>query len=327
MESKVVNTSVGSSRQIDLTIKGKTLVTPTYFPAISSYDVKYTFRSLIRHFRYYPRVLISAYDWHFLPNRIRREIRSEIEKIPFVFFDSGVFEASRKGDERWTEELHNKAMSKIRFDFHTSFDVLPSKPVKNFMQKTIDGILRSREQCDNEGFVPIIHGSPKVLVKTVCKLTQNHSNLCNFIAVAERDCGNSIFEKAQTVHRIRNLLDSGGQQNHSRILHLLGCGDPISILLFVFAGVNSFDSLDWIKYAFHPDRFALANFSHLDLLNCDCIFCSGSKKNYVARVLMHNLWFYQNCFQQIKTRIEENTLDSLLKKYFRKKSLDKIERA
>jgi queuine/archaeosine tRNA-ribosyltransferase len=327
MESKVVYTSVGSSRQIDLTIEEKTLVTPTYFPAISSYDIKYSFRSLIRHFTYYPRVLISAYDWYFLKDKIRGEIDRAIEKIPFIFLDSGVFEASKKDDKRWTEELHKNATSKIKFDFHSSFDVLPSKSTRNFTQKTIDGVLRSREQCDKAGFVPIIHGSPKGLVDTVDKLTENFPDLCNFVAIAERDCGDSIFEKARTVHRIRKLLDSGEPNNQSRILHLLGCGDPISILLFIFAGANSFDSLDWIKYTFHPDRLGLVNFSHLDLLNCDCIFCSGPKKNYVERVLMHNLWFYQNCLQQIKTRIEENTLEPLLERYFRKKSLDKIERA
>jgi queuine/archaeosine tRNA-ribosyltransferase len=56
------------------------------------------------------------------------------------------------------------------------------------------------------------------------------------------------------------------------------------------------------------------------------MFCSGPKKNYVEKVLMHNLWFYQRCFQQIKTLIEENTLEQELKRYFRKELLDKIER-
>jgi hypothetical protein len=326
MVSKVVHTSAGSSRQIDLTIDGKTLVTPTYFPAISSFDIKYSFRSLVRHFKYYPRVLISAYDWHFLRPKIREEMNAEIAKIPFIFLDSGVFEASRKADKRWNRELHKNAMSKIKFDFHSSFDVLPTKSSGDFAKKTIAGILSSRKQCDKEGFVPIVHGSPKGLVNTVDKLTKHYPDLCDFVAVAERDCGASILEKARTVLRIRNLLDSGERNNQSRILHLLGCGDPISILLFVFAGANSFDSLDWIKYAFHPDRLRLVNFSHLGLLNCDCMFCSRPKKNYVEKVLMHNLWFYQSCFQQIKTLIEENTLEQELKRYFGKKLLNKVER-
>jgi hypothetical protein len=330
MDSKVVHTSAGFSRQIDLTIEGKTLVTPTYFPAISSYGIRYSFRSLLRHFKHYPRVLISAYDWHFLPNTIRREICLEIEKTEktrFVFLDNGVFEASRMRDKRWNEELYNDARSKIKFDFHSSFDVLPSKSTKNFTQRTIDGILQSRERCDKTGFVSIIHGGPRVLARIVGKLTEEHPDLCHFVAVAERDCGNSIFEKARTVRRIREQLDSGEGCNHSRILHLLGCGDPVSILLLVFAGANSFDSLDWIKCAFHPSRLGLVNFSHLDLYNCDCMFCSDPETGYVERVLMHNLWFYQNCLQQIKIGIEENTLESLLESYFRKESLKKIERA
>lgn len=324
MESKVVCTSAGSSRQIELIVEGKPLITPTYFPAISSFDVKYSFRSLIRHFTYYPRVLISAYDLYFLPNKIRDEIYAGIGKIPFIFLDSGIFEASRKADKRWKIELYTNVMSKIKFDFHSSFDLLPTKSCRNFVKKTIDGILRSREQCNKAGFVPIVHGSPNGLLHAIEKLTKNHPDLCNFVAVAERDCGDSVIEQARTVHRIRNLLDSGENCNHSRILHLLGCGDPLSILLFTYAGANSFDSLDWIKRAFDPDRLRLINFSHLDLLNCDCIFCSGQKKDYVERVLMHNLWFYQNFVQQIKTHIEENTLEQQLEKHFSRKLLDKI---
>ena len=326
MESKVVCTSTGSSREIELVLEGgKSLITPAYFPAISSFDIKYSFRSLIRHFTYYTKVLISAYDLYFLPKKIRDEVYAEIGKIPFIFLDSGIFEASRKGDKRWKIELQKNVMSKIKFDFHSSFDLLPTKPSTNFVETTIDGILRSREQCSKAGFVPIVHGSPKGLLDTIGKLAKNYPDLCNFVAVAERDCGDSIIKQARTVHRIRNLLDSGEKCNHSRILHLLGCGDPLSILLFTYAGANSFDSLDWIKRACDPDRLRLIDFSHLDLLNCDCIFCSGGqKKNYVERVLMHNLWFYQSYAQQIKTYIQENTLEQLLKRYFSRKLLDKV---
>jgi len=328
MESKVVHASAGSSRQIDLTIPGKEdpLVTPTYFPAISSYDVSYSFRSLIRHFKHYPRVLISAYDLYFLRPKIREEINAEIAGIPLVFLDSGVFEASRKADKRWNRELHKNVMSEIKFDFWSSFDVLPTKSSGDFAKKTIDGILSSKEQCDKEGFVPIVHGSPRGLISIIDELTKHHPDLCNFVAVAERDCGASILEKARTVLKIRKLLDSGEQHNQSRILHLLGCGDPISILLFIFAGANSFDSLDWVKYAFHPDQPRLVRFSQLDLYNCDCMFCSGRKKNYVEKVLMHNLWFYQHFLGRIKTLIEENTLENELEKIFGKKLLGKIER-
>src|SRR3990170_4321846 len=103
MESKVVSDSAGFSRVIELVINGKTLVTPTYFPAISSFGIKHSFRSLVSLFLYYkfPRVLISAYDWHFLPSKTRNEISPDIEKYrldSFVFMDSGIFESYWKTD-------------------------------------------------------------------------------------------------------------------------------------------------------------------------------------------------------------------------------------
>jgi tRNA-guanine family transglycosylase len=142
--------------------------------------------------------------------------------------------------------------------------------------------------------------------------------------VPERDCGESIVEKAHTVHEIRKLLDSGEKSPDSRMLHLLGCGDPLSMLLFVYAGASSFDSLDWLKYCADPDQLLLHNFSHLELLNCDCMVCARKDKQYIEKVFLHNLLFYQNYVLRIQELIKENSIGKLLEGYFSKTALDKV---
>lgn len=310
-----------SSRLVEVEIEGKKLITPTYFPAISSYGIKYSFPSLIRLFFAYlhPRLLISAYDLHFLPIRTRRELCRGIEEYSkncIVFLDSGVYESYWRADRRWNRSLYKKSMASIEFDFYSSFDVLPGKDSEEFVKNAIDSILASRNFCDKPGFVPILHGiSPDKLVLSVNEFVRDYPDLCNFVAVPERDCGNNVVEKAQTVCRIRNLLDDGDAFNRSRILHILGCGNPISLLLLSYCGANTFDSLDWIKHVVDPNRLAISDFSHLELMNCDCLVCANSKRHYVETVLLHNLLFYQNYMLQIQTLIKKNELRQLLDRY------------
>jgi hypothetical protein len=330
MKSEVIGESDGFSRLIEIEIDGKTLMTPTYFPAISSFGIKYSFSSLISLFlvHKYPRVLISAYDWYFLSSQIREEIRKEISEYSidsFIFLDSGVFESFWRADKRWNHKLHKAAMSTARFDFYSSYDVLPQGKSKNFLQKTIKGIVDSRNLSEKGGFFPIIHGCPDELVLATEKLTRNYPKLCNFIAISERDCGEGIIEKARTIKRIRKALDAGTKNNRSRILHILGCGDPLSMLLFTFAGANSFDSLDWIKYLIEPNRLILNTFSHLDLVNCDCAVCAGPQRPYVEIVFLHNLLFYQKYVLQIQSLIKENSLGVLLGRCFSQNVLDKTQ--
>lgn len=89
-------------------IDGKRLLTPTYFPAVSSYGIKYSFHALVRLLTAYsyPRLLISAYDFHLLDDEkkkwLSREIGEYSKKGSFVFLDSGIYESFWKADAKWT---------------------------------------------------------------------------------------------------------------------------------------------------------------------------------------------------------------------------------
>lgn len=311
---------------------GKTLVTPTYFPAVSSYGVKHSFQTLVRLLIAYsfPRILISAYDFHLADNETRKslseEIRSYLEKGSFVFADSGIYESYWKADASWSYDLYKTAVGQMDFDFYSSFDVLPTtKDVGGFAKETVANILASRKLSNKSGFMPILHGlHPDMLVSLTSTFVREHPSLSTFLAIPERDCGDSLVEKAQTIVKIRKILDGDDDSNRQRILHILGCGNPISVLLYSYCGANTFDSLDWVKQAIEPQRLTMNDFSHLELTGCQCPICASTKRDYTEKVLLHNLLFYQNHMLQIQRLIRNNEILQFLGKHVGQNILDKI---
>lgn len=316
--SDVVYESEIFSRVTEVQMQGKKFVTPTYFPAISTYGIKYSFGALLRLLtaHSYPRLLISAYDFHLLDGKKRRQLAHEVDEYSkrgcFVFLDSGIYESFWKADSRWTYDLYRTSISQITFDFYCSFDILPyaKDRTEEFVRDTFDSILASRDLSDTVGFVPILHAkTPGNLISLVRSFTKTYPNLCNFIAVTERDCGNNIMEKARTILEIRKALDN---VDRGSILHILGCGNPTSIILLSFCGANMFDSLDWIRYVIDQNRLSIDDFSHLELTNCECAVCSGRKRNYIEKVMLHNLYFYQNFMLRVQSLIRRNEISEFL---------------
>lgn len=329
--SDVIYESQRFSRVTEVLIHGKKLVTPTYFPAVSSYGIRYSFDALLRLLTVYlyPRLLISAYDFHLLGDKKRKRLVHEVDEYSkkgcFVFLDSGIYESFWKADFKWTYDLYRASISQMSFDFYCSFDILPyaKDQTPKFTRETFDSILASRDLSDNPGFVPILHGiSPDDLVFLIRSFVKKYPNLCNFVAVAERDCGNDVVEKATTILKIRKVLDS---IDPGTILHILGCGNPISLILFTFCGANMFDSLDWIKYVIDQDRLSINDFSHLELTNCECVICSGKKRSYIEKVLLHNLYFYQDYMLHIQSLIRRNEISEFLSECIGQEIVKKIQ--
>lgn len=330
--SKIMYKSDLFSRVTEISMNGKKLMTPAYFPAVSSYGVKYHFETLVRLLLTYsyPRLLISAYDFNLLDDKDIKRLADKImeysENGGFVFLDSGVYESFWKLDHKWNYDLYSTLIPQICYDFYGSFDVLPhaESQTPRFTKCTLDNIVASRKLSDKPGFVPIIHGkSPAELVLLTKKLVKEYPQLCHFIAVPERDCGDSFIKKAQTITEIRKVLDS---DYDGRILHILGCGNPISLIIFSYCGANMFDSLDWIKYVIDQSRLTIHDFSHLELIKCQCAVCSDRKRNYIEKVLLHNLLFYQNYMLLIQLLIRKNEISGFLTKHIGQEFMDEIRR-
>lgn len=338
MKPKTIYSSGKLSRVCELKQQGKTLSTPTYFPAVSSYGIKLPPSYLIYLLAnfLYPRVLVSAYDIFHSKGAVKKTLFSTLKKYDklvrrrnqgFLFLDSGIYESSWYNDPGWSMDSYKNLVSKVKFDIYSSFDVLPKgrdkKSLKKFQTQTFSNIVESRDLTNKGELVGILHGAnPDHLLLIVTEFVATYHDLCNIIAVPERDCGESILEKAQTIVAIRKALD----KSHSpKLLHLLGCGNPLSVLLFSFCGVDFFDSLDWYEHVADPNTLAINDLYQLDLLDCKCKACDRhAKGEYVDRALLHNLYFYQKFMENIRLKIRDDEILPFLRDHIDPKFLRKI---
>ena len=331
----VVHESKKLSRVLEVTLQDKKLQTPTYFPAISSYGIKF---SVLEQFYFleqynYHRVLVSAYDLNDLSESERKKMFSWMKryrKKGVLFLDSGLFESSWKVDTKWNIGSYKNLMSQAKFDIYTCFDVLPAETGKEdktkFKEKTFGNIVESSMFMNNAVFFPILHGSsPGELIGLVKDFVDQFPQLCNFVALPERDCGKSVLERAETILEIRKLLNNNDCRN---LLHILGCGNPLSMLLFSYCGADSFDSLDWVKSVFNPTTLSMNDFSHLELLDCACPVCTEAlykDAEYSEKALLHNLLFYKNFATQLQSMILNDNLFSYLKIHLGSKIVDQVD--
>ena len=333
----IIHKSEKLSRVLEITVNDKKFSTPTYFPAISSYGVKFLFQDLLNLLNRpnvkYPRVLVSAYDLYYMKKGEIKKALSSIEEYGnqgLLFLDSGLFEGSGKDSEKWNMRFYKSIVSRAKFDLYSSFDVYRSdfKSYEEFKKNTYYNIIESSVFLNDVAFFAILHeSSPNQLVKLIEDFVEKHPNLCRSIAVAERDLGKSIQERIETVVSLRRILNDNDCRN---LLHILGCGNPKSMLLYSYCGVDSFDSLDWLKFVINPDNYSINDFAHLELLDCKCRVCAelphkNRGQEYLEKALLHNLLFYQNFVKHIQSLIRNDNLKSYLGKHAGKKIMDQIE--
>ena len=110
----------------------------------------------------------------------------------------------------------------------------------------------------------------------------------------------------------------------SLTLHILGCGNPISMTLFSYAGADSFDSVDWSRWTINPKTLQFADLDHLPLINCQCKICKRKKLDPISRTLLHNLLFYKKFMDNLRSNIAKNNGLEFLDDYLDRKILSKI---
>lgn len=331
-EPTVVHESKKSSRVLEIQLNGKMLSTPTYFPAVSSYGVKPPVHELLYLLKIakYPRALVSAYDLHHMRESRRKDMLSLMKsyrKNGILFIDSGLFESWGKDDKKWNIGSYKSMLSQARSDLYSSFDVYrgKGKSYEKFKEDTYSNILESSTFLNSTTFFAILHESTPIrLIKLVNEFTEEHSKLCQNIAVAERDIGKSLQERAETIVALRRTMTN----NDCNILHILGCGNPLSMLLYSYCGADTFDSVDWVKLTINPNDYSTSDFAHLELLNCKCKVCSEqpyASARYLEKLLLHNLLFYQNFVMLIQSLIRNDNLEAYVRKYIGEKTIDQIE--
>ncbi len=315
------------SRVLEIHFEDKKVATPTYFPSISSAATRIQMSSLIQFCtsKDYPRLLVSAYDLYNIQNEKKSMIKilKEYTKNNILFVDSGTFESYWLNDKKWTFDKYKKIIKELSGDIYTSFDEIPkpddsltkiSSQVKKFVK--ISSIISKHSHC-----AAVVHGNtPSQLIKVVEDNAKKEEEPSMY-AIPERDCGKTIKDKITTIKKIRNILS---EKNPANILHILGCGNPLSIGMFAFAGADSFDSIDWSRWTIDPKTLQFMDLNHIELINCTCEICKRKEIDSTNKALLHNLLFYQKFTQELQTAILKDNDLKILEQYVDRKTFSKI---
>ncbi len=292
---------------------------PSYFPSISSV------RTLYKPLQYlkilnksnYPWFLFFAYDIAHAEDDDKPSIARVMKEAVAgkkVLLDSGYYESSSKGDDRWGQRGYWDILKGFDFTYAFCFDHCTDNEGKSFQDIAHDVVRCWKmdvEETGKDNIIPIVHAdAPRDFKFIVPRVVQAINPI--MIAVPERELGEGIIATARTVFEIRKSLH---EAKSSCPLHLLGTGNPLSILAYTACGANSFDSLEWCQMILDFNTSQLHHMKHYDFFDYQSDWASqpGVKRELAA--LMHNLEFYRLWMTQIHAAITKNDITDLLKSY------------
>jgi|Deesub1362A_J573_1020465.scaffolds.fasta_scaffold05925_2 queuine/archaeosine tRNA-ribosyltransferase len=308
---------------------GKVMNTPFFFPAISSIR---TNLDIIEYLKLiinmgYPGFLISSYDIYNSDKNKTNEICNIVSKSTmentFTLLDSGHYEAFWYCDEEWSFQKMKSVLNRISVDFCFSFDVFwdKHKNIEQHIKNTITYIAMTAGEQKSGTTIPLLHSDPELFPKVVQRVVDGINP--EVIGVPERELGQSIFKRAATIKKIRDELD---KTNRQILLHILGTGNPLSILIYTLCGADTYDGLEWCKTVVEPKTGYLFHFVQKELIDCNCNACKITDIQYHVQTIAHNLIFYREFTNKIREYIENDEIDKILKTYLGSRNTYKIKK-
>jgi len=168
--------------------------------------------------------------------------------------------------------------------------------------------------------LPCIHGDPDVLPEVCVEVAQALRPL--MVAVPERELGSGIYERAASVRRISVALSS---VTPCPRLHLLGTGNPLSLLVFAACGAGSFDGLEWCQTCADHTTGRLYHFQHYDFFSYQTPLGATPELSFPAAALAHNLIFFSEWMARVSDANDEGRLRELLRQYMPPGALEGLE--
>lgn len=280
---------------------------PAFFPSVSTIK---TNRSPLDYIQLLsatraPQFLVSAYD---IANstedtELNTTLQSAIQQNAIVLLDSGNYESYWMRDSTWTRPDFHRVLRSHDWPVAFSFDCIcpEGENPKNCARKIADSCREDRLSDLTAAVLPIIHGSHHDLPVLSASVAGQLFPLA--IAVPERELGDGIAARVATVRRIRNELNRLGTYCP---LHLLGTGNPWSILLYTVAGADMFDGLEWCQTVVDPTDGRLLHFQQRELLKDEATPSNGG--DYDLMTLTHNLRFYGGWMRDLQASVSEGTV-------------------
>lgn len=309
-------------------VGGRSLKLPIYLPSISSVKT-----GKIDPFDYYnmlsamsPHFLVSAYDIH--NSKRKKKFISALKKNmskderAIIILDSGNYEKFWLEDDNWKIQFFNSIIKENICDLAFCYDNQKPPDIKKNIRWIAKSVNASQKEASSTSIIPIVHSKKK---NDVVKSVMGLKKVLNFstVAIPERELGNGVIERTKIITELRKALNE--KNNEYTYIHVLGTGNPLSLLLFSFAGADTFDGLEWCQTVVDPKTSLLYHFQQRELIQDDCGFCSANNLDYNTKTLGHNLLFYLSWMNKIQEAIELGNEEKLLEEYFTKNIISQLQ--
>lgn len=292
----------------------KNMKLPQVFMSISSFETRFEPAEALQLLKIHNTnaLLVSAYD--VMRSSDKRKIIKSINEHKknggIVLLDSGNYEADRLDDKTWKAAEFREALKIVPHDWAFCFDRMKPgiDPNKN-IEKIIKTVKQDQKHTSSP-ILPIVHikqneDGLKVLPSIMRKIAEQLKP--PIIAVPERELGPGIAARVKTMRRIRKELD---ELSFYQPVHLLGTGNPRGIALLVSAGADSFDGLEWCRFAVNHKNGSLDHFQHLDLIKAEAdrtpfldVVDADEEIGYPGKVALYNLEYYAEFGNMMRSMI------------------------
>ncbi len=301
---------------MDIYIGGTFLSLPCFFPSISTIKTNLSPLDYLKILTAlnYSLFLISAYDLYHCNTRklkvIKRLLKNAVNNKQIVLIDSGNYESYWKNDKTWSIEKYREILKSIPYQIAFCYDVFKwDINLQGIINKIEDEVVKS-QSFSHGTIVPILHSAKKLFPEIITKLVDRLNPL--FIAIPERELGDGMLERATNIFEIRKELNKKSQYYP---LHLLGTGNPLSILIYSICGADSFDGLEWCQTTVNHDTGLLYHFQQREFFKLDPKLKKISDLPYTSLTLVCNLEFYNKWMNKINKAFLNNNIMEIVDSY------------
>ena len=346
LKGKIAAT-IGTGRRRDgllerpkqLSVRDKSLALPAFVFSVSSHETQVTPKEGVPLLQFLePKAaLISAYDlWKYYPRdaSVRASVREFSESGAVLFLDSGNYEAYRRDDhytrkknpDGWRKEEFWKTARRHSPDVAFAFDSInPKGSADEIIGRIVQRFRRDERELRERDFplCPIVHlptqtDGPSSWAATIVSGVAAELNPL-LIAIPERELGDGLVARVNAVRAIRRALD---ELDRYHPLHLLGTGNPLSMVALAAAGADVFDGLEWCRtvadydsgYLFHFQQFDCFKEARLHRIQDDRVrtIVGDSEASYAEKALSYNVDFFKDMTRTMQDLIHTEQIRVLM---------------
>lgn len=270
--------------------------------------------------------LVSAYDIAHCTDdqrpRMDTALTKSKERGAVILMDSGNYESFWKDDKDWQPSRFHEIASSSHQHLYFCYDnQQPPSTSESIAKDVVASVIRDQKYALGT-VIPIVHGDAALLSDAARRTAEQLYPL--LLAVPERALGEGIIERTRTVKRIREALDT---LEVYCPLHLLGTGNPLSIIAYALAGADSFDGLEWCQTVVDHQTGRLLHFQQWDLIRDQTEWGRCPVLPYAQSVLMHNLDFYREFMRKLHEAMHRKDTETFIQQYATDEQADLLLRA